>query len=157
MGVLCIPQSSSITGTSPADLVSYLGHSFGGGFTPLQRCNRCIIQSQPTGQRLKSTVGIRKKLVLGLDMISRLSGSGLSDRLSDQIKWCCRPFTTVARSMSAQTPGSRPSAFRVAIQGQQVASLGLVWFYSISTILGYLMSNQFYTYKQFYFKQYSLA
>ena len=27
-GVLCIPQSSSITGTSPPDcLVSYLGHS----------------------------------------------------------------------------------------------------------------------------------
>ena len=31
-GVLRIPQSSSITGTSPSDcLVSYLGHSLGGG------------------------------------------------------------------------------------------------------------------------------
>ena len=30
-GVLCIPQSSSITGTSPSDcLVSYTGHSLGG-------------------------------------------------------------------------------------------------------------------------------
>ena len=28
--------------------------------------------------------------------------------------------------------------------------VGLVWFYGISTILGYLMSNQFYTYKQLY-------
>ena len=33
----------------------------------------------------------------------------------------------------------------------------LVWFYVISTILGYLIPNQFYAYKQFYFKQYSLA
>ena len=38
-GVLCIPQSSSITGTSPLDcLVSYLGHSlvgcWVGCFTP---------------------------------------------------------------------------------------------------------------------------
>ena len=31
-GVLCIPQSSSITGTSPSDcLVSYPGHSLGVG------------------------------------------------------------------------------------------------------------------------------
>ena len=33
----------------------------------------------------------------------------------------------------------------------------MVRFYGISTILGYLMPNQFYNYKQFYFKQYSLA
>ena len=34
-GVLCIPESSCITGTSPSDcLVSYLGHSFGGGSYP---------------------------------------------------------------------------------------------------------------------------
>ena len=34
---------------------------------------------------------------------------------------------------------------------------GLVWFYGISTIVGYLMPNPFYTYKRFYFKQFSLA
>ena len=34
---------------------------------------------------------------------------------------------------------------------------GLVWFYGISTIVGYLMPNPFYTYKQFYFKQFSLV
>ena len=34
---------------------------------------------------------------------------------------------------------------------------GLVWFYDILTIVGYLMPNLFYTYKQFYFKQFSLA
>ena len=28
-GVFCIPQSSSITGTSPSDLVSYPGHLLG--------------------------------------------------------------------------------------------------------------------------------
>ena len=34
-GILRIPQSSSITGTSPSDcLVSYTGHSLGGGLTP---------------------------------------------------------------------------------------------------------------------------
>ena len=33
----------------------------------------------------------------------------------------------------------------------------VVWFYGISTILGYLMPNQFYTYKPYYFRQYSWA
>ena len=48
--VLCIPQSSSITATSQSDcLVSYPGHSLD-GLAPLQRCNRCILQPQPTGQ-----------------------------------------------------------------------------------------------------------
>ena len=50
-GVLHIPQSSSIAGTSPSDcLVSYPGHSLGGILTPLQRSSRCILQPQPTGQ-----------------------------------------------------------------------------------------------------------
>ena len=51
--ILCIPQSSSITGTSSLDcLVSYLGYSLGGGglITLLQRCSRCILQSQLTGK-----------------------------------------------------------------------------------------------------------
>ena len=44
-GVPCILQSSSIIGTSLSDLVSYLGHSLRGGFTPLQRSSQCIPQS----------------------------------------------------------------------------------------------------------------
>ena len=50
-GLFHIPQSSSITGTSPSDcLVSYPGHSlWGGGITTLQRCSRYILQPQPTG------------------------------------------------------------------------------------------------------------
>ena len=49
--VLCILQSSSITGTSPSDcFVSYPGHSLVGGLTPLERCSWCILQPQPTGQ-----------------------------------------------------------------------------------------------------------
>ena len=49
--VLCIPQRSSITEASPSDcLVSYPGHSSGGGLTPLQRYSRHILQPQPTGQ-----------------------------------------------------------------------------------------------------------
>ena len=47
--VLCISQSSSITGTLPSDcLRSYLGHMLGGLIT-LQRCSRCILHPQQTG------------------------------------------------------------------------------------------------------------
>ena len=49
-----------------------------------------------------------------------------SDRLSDQVRakvMCCKPLTTVAGSMTAQPPGIRPSALRVATHGQQVAPL----------------------------------
>ena len=57
-GVLRIPQSSSITRASPWDcLVSYTGHSFGGTvLAPLQRCNRCILQPQPTGPVVRNTL-----------------------------------------------------------------------------------------------------
>ena len=48
-GVLCNPQNSSITGTSPSDcLVSYPGRSLGWGLTPLQRYSRCVLQPQNT-------------------------------------------------------------------------------------------------------------
>ena len=48
--VLCIPQSSSITGASPSDCSgSYPGHLLRRGLTPLQRNSQCILQSQPTG------------------------------------------------------------------------------------------------------------
>ena len=46
-GVLCIPQSSSITGTSTSDyLGSYPRHSLVGGITPLQRSSRSILQKK---------------------------------------------------------------------------------------------------------------
>ena len=48
-GLLFIPQSFSITGTSPIDcLVSYPGHSLRRGV--LQGCSQCILQPQPTEQ-----------------------------------------------------------------------------------------------------------
>ena len=51
-GVFHIPQSSSITGTSPSDcLVSYPGHLLGEGLTLMQRCSWCILPPQPTGHR----------------------------------------------------------------------------------------------------------
>ena len=60
-GVFCIPQSSSITGTSQSDCsVSYLGHSLGGGLTPLQRSSWCILQLQPTRKRF-----YRKQMSIG--------------------------------------------------------------------------------------------
>ena len=34
---------------------------------------------------------------------------------------------------------------------------GLVWLHDISTTVGYLVQNPIYTYKQFYFKQFSLT
>ena len=43
---MAIPQSSSITGTSPSDLLR------GGGLTPQQKCSRCILQPQLTGQHV---------------------------------------------------------------------------------------------------------
>ena len=53
-GVLCIPQSFSITGASPSDcFVSCTGTFMGGGLTPLQRCCWGILQPQPTGQTEK--------------------------------------------------------------------------------------------------------
>ena len=49
-GVLCIPQSSSITGTSPSDcLVSYQDTHWE-SLTPQQRSSWCILQPQPTEQ-----------------------------------------------------------------------------------------------------------
>ena len=49
--VLCIPQSSSISGTSPSDcLVSYPGHSLVEEGTPLQRCSQCILHPHLTEQ-----------------------------------------------------------------------------------------------------------
>ena len=57
-GVLCIPQSSSNLGTSPPDcLVSYPGHSCGGGLTFLQRSSLCILQPQPTWQVIPKILG----------------------------------------------------------------------------------------------------
>ena len=51
-GVLCIPQSSSITRASPSDyLVSYHYTHWCGGFTSLQRCIQCILLPQLTGPR----------------------------------------------------------------------------------------------------------
>ena len=47
--VFCISLNSRIAGALPSDsLWSYAGHSFR-GLTTLQRCNRCILQFQPTG------------------------------------------------------------------------------------------------------------
>ena len=52
-GVLCIPQSSSITGNLTIGLFSVISWTLiGGGLTPLQRFSWCILQPQPTGQSL---------------------------------------------------------------------------------------------------------
>ena len=48
-GVLCIPQSSSITVVSPSDFFYFQLQNTHGGLTPLQRRSQCILQSQLTG------------------------------------------------------------------------------------------------------------
>ena len=66
-GVLHIPQSSSITGTSPSDCwVSYPGHSLG-SLATLQKCSQCILQPQPSGQATKKSfcINMWKWLKLG--------------------------------------------------------------------------------------------
>ena len=47
--VICIPQSSSITGVSSSFFNVISGYLLKGGLTPLQRSSRCILQPQPTG------------------------------------------------------------------------------------------------------------
>ena len=50
-GVLSIPQSSTITGTSPSDcLTSYPGAWLVGGLNQLHRRNWCILLPLPSGQ-----------------------------------------------------------------------------------------------------------
>ena len=49
-GYSAFPKAPALLGPSPSDcLVSYPGHSLGGGLIPLQRSSRCILQPQPTG------------------------------------------------------------------------------------------------------------
>ena len=63
--VLYIPQSSSITGTSPSDcLESYPEHWLGGGLTPLQRCSWCILQPPADWATMRG--GITKYIQLSL-------------------------------------------------------------------------------------------
>ena len=47
-GVLRIPQCSSINETSPSDCLESHQDTRWENLTPLQRCNRCILQPQPT-------------------------------------------------------------------------------------------------------------
>ena len=65
-GVFCIPQSSSITGTSPSDcLVSYPGNLLG-GLAPLQRSNRCTYSPSRLGNPVLVFWGMRSILSLPL-------------------------------------------------------------------------------------------
>ena len=49
--VLCILQSSSITGAPPSDCLVYYQDSHWWSLTPLQRSSWCILQPQPTGHK----------------------------------------------------------------------------------------------------------
>ena len=73
--VFCIPQSSSITGTSLSDcLVSYPGYSFGGGgLTSLRRYSRCILQppqNQVRNEHVPNTFVVNGILLIVLSIVS---------------------------------------------------------------------------------------
>ena len=73
-GVLRIPQSPSLTGTSPPDcLVSYPGHSlwWWWGLTPLQRSSRCILQPQPTRQEKREEENTPALTILSMHQYDR--------------------------------------------------------------------------------------
>ena len=75
-GVLRIPQSSSITGTSPSDcLVSYLGHSLERGLTSLRRYSHCILQPQPIGIPVGGVLPLCNEAVCVVYSPSRLDHS----------------------------------------------------------------------------------
>ena len=51
MGCPTALERRSLNSTAPAD--ENIGHSSGGGLTPLQRSSRCILQPQPTISRAR--------------------------------------------------------------------------------------------------------
>ena len=60
-GVLCIPQSSSITGTSPSDcLVSYSGHSLEGSYTSAEV--QSVYSTAPADWEIEVVVLFNQKL-----------------------------------------------------------------------------------------------
>ena len=72
--VLHILQRSRITGTSPSDcLVSYGGH-WRGGDIPLQRCSRCILLPQLTGQYIYMCVCEAKCCHIYVYICKKLNG-----------------------------------------------------------------------------------
>ena len=47
-GVLCIPQSSSVTGVLPSDFLCHILDIHWTSLTPQQRYSKCILQAKPT-------------------------------------------------------------------------------------------------------------
>ena len=80
-GVLSIPQSPSITGTSPSDcLVSYPGHSLrgGGNLTPRQRSSQCILR--PPADWAKHKVNVKTVLfqIIQFSISTQIKGQNSS-------------------------------------------------------------------------------
>ena len=69
-GVLCIPQSSSITGTSPSDcLVSYQGHSLGRRGSCPSAEKQSVYSTAPADRARKSLYLIKKNERLNLSTL----------------------------------------------------------------------------------------
>ena len=110
--VLRIPQSSSITGTSPSDFfVSYPGYSL--GVTSLQICSRCILLPKPTGQcylLFDCILFTCRYIIKSIEILGTLSKIkydiapvlGTSDKIS-----CC--YTTSSNLQSTALNGTQCS------------------------------------------------
>ena len=72
-GVFHIPQGSSITRTSPSDCLESYPRLSLRGLAPLQRSSRCILQLQPSGQKLKRLINYQKKDPNGQDHRTKTS------------------------------------------------------------------------------------
>ena len=95
--------------------MSYPGHSLGGGLTPLQRCSRCILQPQPTGQ---TCIGISIHFRLSLVQVRNvywLLEFSLSTRGERDTQFLlCWPFhlTQQTRGASRRPTGLASSSFK---------------------------------------------
>ena len=128
-GVHCTPQSSNITGTSQSYcFVSYQGHS--SGLTLLQRSNRCILQPQ-TRQSLISYLALFvfiSKKCFGYDT--------KQNPVAGLYFWGSKKF-----GLPLHRPLTKSPLRSRTLLSLRFVWFGLVWFYGISTIVGYLMPN----------------
>ena len=129
-GVLCIPQSSSITGTSQSDCwVSYSGHSLE-GLAPLQRCSQCILQPQPTVQgneRVLIFAKISHYWNLTIRLFSVISRTLIRGSLS-----LCREADGVFYSLSWLGKWTRGRRWR---RDRFRKSKQALWFYDINRLV----------------------
>ena len=149
-------NSIHITEVSPSD---YCVDSLD-GHTPQQRTSRCILHPQPTGaiRRTIKSIETMRNLIKEINTwavpYTRYEGPSLECTTIEfgQMYKNRRKLMTPHKSLHPRDDTGRIYGSRnergseVVSIGDRVVLFGLVWFYSISTIVGYLMPNPLYTY-----------